>query len=219
MRCFLSIELPSGIREKLFSSVSEAKDTNGMSGTNGIQHSKGKGNLNVRASFTKKEQLHITLLFLGEKTEEEVEKITAALRSFRFKKFQIAIAGSGFFPSEKFPRIFWIGTKDTGENTAPGEHGKNNSGALKQLHLQIANLLSEKPEKDFKGHVTVARIKSPENIEKLIALKNKLSSISFGSFEVSEIVLKKSTLTPNGAVYEDVGCFPRTTTEKPKRAI
>ena len=192
-----------------------------MSGTNGIQHSKGKGNLNVRASFTKKEQLHITLLFLGEKTEEEVEKITAALRSFRFEKFQISVGGSGFFPSEKFPRVFWIGANDMTEteNTKSNEHGKNNSGALKQLHLQIANLLSEKPEKDFKGHVTVARIKSPENIEKLIALKNKLSSISFGSFEVSEIVLKKSTLTPNGAVYEDVGCFPRTTTEKPKRAI
>lgn len=189
MRCFLAIELPSVIREKIFSAVSEAE------------------NLNLHASFTKKEQLHITLLFLGEKTEEEVNKITASLRSLRFKKFGFSIEGSGFFPSEKVPRVFWIGAKDVNENTESLENGKGESNELNQLHLQVANLLSEKPERDFTGHVTVARIKSPENIEKLIALKNKLSSVSFGSFEVSEIVLKKSMLTPNGAIYDDVERF------------
>ena len=198
MRCFLAIEIPSGIREKIFSAVSEAKDVNDTNGLNGT---------GIRASFTKKEQLHITLLFLGEKTEEEIRKIIAALRPFRFKKFQIAIEGAGFFPSEKCVRVFWIGAKDGTENTESGKHGKNKSGVLKQLHLQVANILSEKPERDFTGHVTVARIKSPENIEKLIALKNKLSSVSFGSFEASEIVLKKSNLTQKGAIYEDVEHF------------
>ena len=58
------------------------------------------------------------------------------------------------------------------------------------------------PDKKFKPHVTIFRVKN--KIEGLTDKLEKYSSYSFGKQEISEIKLKKSELTPNGPIYTDL---------------
>jgi len=55
--------------------------------------------------------------------------------------------------------------------------------------------------------LTLARIKSVKNKDKFKEILEKYSSTQWGSFDVSEIKLMKSTLGREGAVYEVVGSF------------
>ena len=74
-------------------------------------------------------------------------------------------------------------------------------GIADSLEEKLQALGFEK-EGRFKSHITLARIKSPQHIERLAA-KLKQTAVT-GSFEVHEIVLFKSTLTREGPVYEKV---------------
>jgi len=58
------------------------------------------------------------------------------------------------------------------------------------------------PDKKFKPHVTIFRVKN--KIEDLSSKLEKFSSCYFGKQTVSEIKLKKSELTPNGPIYTDL---------------
>jgi len=58
------------------------------------------------------------------------------------------------------------------------------------------------PDKKFKPHVTIFRVKN--KIEDLSSKLEKFSSYSFGKQLVSEIKLKISELTPNGPIYTDL---------------
>ena len=58
------------------------------------------------------------------------------------------------------------------------------------------------PDKKFKPHVTIFRVKN--KIEGMSSKLEKFSSYYFGKQTVSEIKLKKSELTPNGPIYTDL---------------
>lgn len=177
MRCFLAIELPEDIKARLQDIIQDAK------------------RMGLAASFCKPEQLHITLLFLGEKPDVQINTITEKMAKLQFPRFDVSVGGAGFFPSENYVRVFWAGAET-----------RNNE--LQQLHNAVCSLLGEKPEKNFVGHITLARIKGTQNISELKRLKNALTEKKFGEFVADAVVLKKSVLTPAGAAYEDLNTFP-----------
>ncbi len=148
--------------------------------------------LGVAASFPVPEQLHCTLAFLGEKSEAEVKKITESLHAVRQRRFKATAAGLGFFPSENFARVFWAGLE-----------GKE----IVELQKKIVSALGMVEEKPFAAHVTLARIKSTTNLRQLIDYARENKQAGYGEFEVTKFVLKKSTLSPQGAVHEDVAEF------------
>ena len=55
------------------------------------------------------ESLHLTLKFIGEQPDANVSNVEDALRLVSVQPFQISFRGSGFFPTEKSARVFWIG--------------------------------------------------------------------------------------------------------------
>ena len=61
-----------------------------------------------------------------------------------------------------------------------------------------------KREKSYVPHLTIARVKGKIKIENL----EKFREMEFGEIEVKEIKIKKSTLTPEGPIYEDVEVIP-----------
>jgi len=148
--------------------------------------------LNIKAKPVELHNMHFTVQFLGEVSEEMVGKISDALNSIEFSAFSISFMGVGVFPKPSFPRVIWIGTND----------GINELEKLAEMIRTKLSQIGFHPDKKFKPHVTIFRVKN--KIEGLSDKLEKFSSYNFGKQTVSEIKLKKSELTPNGPIYTDL---------------
>jgi len=148
--------------------------------------------LNIKAKSVELHNMHFTVQFLGEVSEEMIGKISDALNSIEFSAFSITFAGIGVFPKPNSPRVIWIGVTD----------GINELEKLAEMIRSKLSYIGFSPDKKFKPHVTIFRVKN--KIEDLSSKLEKFSSCSFGKQLVSEIKLKKSELTPNGPIYTDL---------------
>lgn len=152
-----------------------------------------QNNLKINAKPVNLEQLHFTLQFLGEISEEQVQKVIESLRRIEFSEFFINLKGIGAFPKPKFPRVIWIGTDEEG--------GKNLIELAKKVETRLKplGLVSDKP---FKPHITIFRIK--RKIGDITEDLNKQQILDFGIQKISSIKLKKSELTSGGPIYSDL---------------
>jgi len=149
--------------------------------------------IKIKAKPVLPQNLHFTLQFLGEISEDSVEKIREALNSIKFCPFKINFKGFGIFPSMNSPRVIWIGIDDIG------------ASILKDLTNKVENVLSPLGftiDKPFKPHLTVFRIKN--KINNINEELEKFESHDFGFQRISSIKLKQSVLTPQGPVYSDI---------------
>ena len=150
-------------------------------------------NIKIDAKPVELTNLHFTLQFLGEISNEMTQKIIQALQTIEFSSFNINLKEIGAFPKPKVPRVVWIGTDDNGGNM------------LIQLSKKVEKMLeplgffSDKP---FKPHITVFRIKKKIGDISGELKDNKM--VNFGIQNVSNIKLKKSILLPNGPIYSDL---------------
>jgi len=144
-----------------------------------------------KVKAVEKENLHITLKFLGEVSEDKLPYIKNCIEKSckKFKKFSIKLKGLGAFPSLSRPRVIWIGV-DEGKDTI--------SEIMKRLD-ECFQKLGFKKEKSYVPHMTIARVKGFIKLDPRPYLKK-----DFGSVLVEEIKLKKSTLTPKGPIYDDI---------------
>lgn len=137
-------------------------------------------------------QLHFTLMFLGEINEVMLDSIKNKLVEMKFKPLQVTYTGIGAFPSLKSPRIIWVGVDDA---AAP---------KLIQLAKDVETKLSTlgfKSDKPFAPHITLFRVKDRiRDVDSIMQHKNRV----FGEDLLSEVKLKKSDLTPSGPVYNDL---------------
>ena len=149
--------------------------------------------VNIDAKPVELKNLHFTLQFLGEISEEITQKIIQSLKTIEFSSFDVNLKEIGVFPKPKFPRVIWIGTDEVGGNM------------LIQLSKKVEKVLeplgffSDKP---FKPHITVFRIK--KKIGDISGEMENYKMIDFGIQKVSNIKLKKSVLTTNGPIYSDL---------------
>ena len=148
--------------------------------------------LNIEAKPVELHNMHFTVQFLGEISEEMTRKISDALSSLEFSPFSISFVGIGVFPKPSFPRVIWIGTDD----------GVNELEKLAEMIRTKLSQLGFRPDKKFKPHVTIFRVKN--KIEGMSDKLEKFSSYNFGKQTVSEIKLKKSELAPEGPIYTDL---------------
>jgi 2'-5' RNA ligase len=133
--------------------------------------------------------VHITMKFLGDLKEEQVEPIAGALSQINCNPFVAKLNGVGVFPKLSFIRVIWLGAE----------------GKFEALHNEIERVLAPfKFEKDhqFSPHATLARVKDLREKAVLLEKINSLKNIDLGTMKVESITLKKSMLTPEGPVYE-----------------
>ena len=149
--------------------------------------------INIDAKPVKSRNFHFTLQFLGEVSEDILQKIIQDLRKIEFSSFSVNLRGIGAFPKPKFPRVVWIGTDDNGGNMLI-QLSKKVEKALEPL-----GFFSDKP---FKPHITVFRIK--KKVGDITKELDGQKMIDFGMQEVTKIKLKKSELTSNGPIYSDL---------------
>jgi 2'-5' RNA ligase len=148
--------------------------------------------LNIKAKPVEIHNMHFTVQFLGEVSEEMVRKISSELSSLEFTPFSVSFVGVGVFPKPSSPRVIWIGTNE----------GADELEKLAEMIRMKLSQLGFQPDKKFKPHVTIFRVKN--KIEDISDKLEKFSSYSFGKQMIYEIKLKKSELTPEGPIYTDV---------------
>jgi 2'-5' RNA ligase len=145
----------------------------------------------ARLTFVDPKNIHITAKFLGEVDEKTLQKVMDALRTIAFSSFTVT-AGTVTVNNPKRPHTVWCEIDDTGQ----GE---------RLFHL-IEDLLVplgfERETRRFRPHATLARVKSSH--PSLFAALNSLNDKSYGRCTICGIRLKKSTLLPQGPVYEDL---------------
>lgn len=151
-----------------------------------------KGVRPVRAN-----QLHLTLKFLGDVNLIQIEKIKESLDTIDLSFFDINIFGIGCFPNFNNIRVIWIGITD----------GRKKLVKLAStIDTKMNELGFQKEKREYSPHITLARIKRIDYSTKL-QLKDiiiKKRKIEFGNETISNIILKKSTLTPQGPIYENI---------------
>ena len=147
---------------------------------------------NAKLSLAK--YFHLTLKFLGEVKPDKADEIVNILKGIKFKKICVFLDSVGIFPTENYIRVVWVGLKPEDK--------------ILELQKQIDDLLKHlfKKEKNFKSHITLARVKYPED-KKLFVENVKKIKVESKKIEIKDFRLVKSTLTPQGHVYEDLEMF------------
>ena len=142
------------------------------------------------------ETLHLTLRFLGETDEGLVEDIEALMATAveGVRPFSMSFEGVGAFPNARKPRVVWIGLKGADPLV----------DIARRLEQGVVDLGFKPEKRGFRPHATVARVKHLRRRGRMASLLERWSDASFGAMEVTAIVLKRSQLTPQGAVYSDV---------------
>lgn len=142
------------------------------------------------------ENLHVTLKFLGEVEEGEVMEVVEALKDVKRGAFTVELNGIGGFPSNRNPRIVWIGIHE-------GYTG------LRALHDEVEGVLIRRfprEGREFKAHLTIARIRRGGRA--LAPLLERFADEDFGTIHIREFKLKRSELTPRGPIYTDIEVYP-----------
>jgi 2'-5' RNA ligase len=147
------------------------------------------------AGMTITKDNHLTLKFLGDVEDSKADEIKEALRKVRFSSYKTKLNNIGVFPNENYVRVVWVGLKPEEETIALK---KKIDDALKDFNF--------KDDYDFHPHLTLARVKFVKDKEKFKELLKSLK-VEGSEFEVKEFKLIKSTLMPEGPVYEDIGEF------------
>jgi len=143
--------------------------------------------------------LHFTLKFFGEINDALAIRIKDSLEKVKFEPLHIIYKGMGVFPSPQRISVIWVGVDKICTNDL----------------FNIANKVEERlrgftriDERGFQPHLTVSRVKSGRNRDRLLALIKEHENQDFGEEIITSIKLKKSDLTPKGPIYSDVYTFP-----------
>lgn len=148
--------------------------------------------------------IHFTLRFLGDVPDEEGGgRIAAALASVRFEAFDVVVVGVGAFPSERRPRVVWVGADPEGGGRLAGLAAAV-GGALDRLGRAAGGHSNGKP---FKPHAAISRMGGAGGADSAAAAAAAIRSLRserFGTQRIGSFKLKKSVLSPGGAVHTDL---------------
>lgn len=147
----------------------------------------------IKATAVNKKNMHFTLLFLGEVSEDAVSNIKQALGTISFKSFEVEFTHVGAFPNPKSPRVIWIGVDD--------QSARHLIDLASQVEKKLGPL-GFRPDKPFKPHLTIFRVKN--RIDDISGTIERFKKVSLGKYTMTELKLKQSVLTPSGPVYSDL---------------
>lgn len=154
-------------------------------------------------AWTREEQLHLTLFFLGSVPRAKVGEIEQALEDAgeHGKRHTLRARGLGCFPNANRPRILWAGL---GGDLAPLE-------SLKQALDKSLGSLGYAPDaRPFHPHLTLGRVKllTARDRRHLASVLPQWRETDFGQWQVDRLDLMRSVLSPAGSRYERLRSFP-----------
>lgn len=150
----------------------------------------------VRVGWERAEKMHVTVKFLGDVGESLLAEVELAITSVaaNFAPLTCRLIGTGVFPSRSRPRILWVGVRDE-------------TGTIVSLSNEIdsasAALGFSTESRPFRPHVTIGRIREPHRAAAL-AEEHSQTIIEPVEFEICEVVIYESRLSPTGSSYSAV---------------
>ena len=157
MRAFLAIDLPDHLVDKMVELQQELKDP--------------------CIKPIERQNIHLTVNFLGEVSEGEIKEIVDKLRAAKLEKTEISVKGIGVFPSQEYVRVIWIGA-----------HGAE----------KLAKATDFTGEASNKAHFTIARVKCKTDVNKFLY---RHKDLDLGTFTATELVLYGSVLEEAEPIY------------------
>ena len=161
MRLFIAIQLSDAIKDVLTAAQEEMY------------------NHGVRGNFTTRENMHLTLAFIGEYPDKE--QVLDALSSISFSSFSITLKGMGCFRD-----LWWAGMDESAPLTA----------VVRRIRRALAEQDIPFDRKRFSPHITLIR-KATGTMPGI--------QISTVSMPVESISLMRSDRGKRGMIYTDVG--------------
>ena len=188
MRAFIAVSIPDEIKRKLQEEIDLLSDL--LRG--------------APVRWVRPEGIHLTLKFLGEISNNNLEKFHQALeREVKGNPFfTLRVGGFGCFPNIRRPRVMWIGiTEESGTLTR----------VQSAIEEKLVPLGIEKERRPFHPHLTLGRVRRNISMSELTQLQDVVKKFvvgQIGHFEVSELHLIRSILRPSGAEYSSLGDYP-----------
>ena len=176
MRCFVAVKLPIEIKDYLFDLQKKIRSEN------------------AKINFVHKKNLHLTLKFLGELNEKEVEEVKRILRKVKFKKFEVYLDEVGVFPNEGYIRVVWVGLKPV----------RKVFELQQKIDSELLTIFSK--DEKFSAHLTIGRVKFIKNTESFLEVLKNLE-VKNKSFLVDKSYLIESELRKEGPKYSDLDVF------------
>lgn len=176
IRSFIAIALPPAVQEALATLAGELRATR------------------AAVSWVKPHSIHLTLKFLGDVAPEQIPAIQEALAQAATGTAPLRLqpSGCGAFPTLKQMRVVWVGLQGDLE-------------PLKKLQQAVETTLAPlgfEPEKrPFRAHLTLGRVKGRQGVRALQDALLARQSFTAEAFDVTEVVLYKSELRPEGAKH------------------
>jgi 2'-5' RNA ligase len=151
------------------------------------------------------QNIHVTIRFLGDISPSIVDKVHGAIKNVKFMPFTIQIKGLGVFPSLNYPRVVWAGMTEGVEQL---------KSIFSQLEPQIRALRFAADAYGFSPHLTIARVRSGANRQRLAEFVTKKADYEFGTIKADCLRLKRSQLSPKGPTYSTLREFCPPTEQK-----
>ena len=146
-----------------------------------------------------REELHLTLHFLGEVAANDIEIVRAALATVRMNAFTIGLSGVGMFSSERHTKVLWAGVEANEDLTA--------------LHRCIGSILSSaigfRPEyRPYSPHITLARLDEPTPSGVIERYLEENKAFVVPSVRIDRFILFSSRFVENVPKYQEEAAYP-----------
>ena len=183
-RTFVAIELPYALRAKLIEHIEQLR----------------RNVPDTRASFSRERNLHLTLKFLGNVPDSQIPKLSGAVSCAvtAVRPFELTVAGCGVFPPKGRPNVLWIGVTDVERELAQ---------LFQRIEDECSNVGFPREQRAFHPHLTIARLRKQGDERRLAEAHQKLG-FNNQTFSVSEVVVFKSELLPQGSKHTPISRHP-----------
>jgi RNA 2',3'-cyclic 3'-phosphodiesterase len=188
VRTFVAVELPADIRRRLAETQAQLRGA--------------IGGAEKAVRWSRADGVHLTLQFLGDVPSGSIEAILGGVRAgcAGTKPIDLMLGSVGAFPTVEKPRVLWLGLN-------------GDAAQLQTLQTGIARQLAAlgyQPDKPFKPHITLGRVREHASKDELADISRALQVVAgkstrHTSFTVHQVSLMKSDLQPAGAVYTALG--------------
>lgn len=179
-RMFCAVELPDELRAQLRDHIAQLRQE--------VPE--------AAASWSRVENIHLTLKFFGNVEVKRIGSISAAVaRAMKeFQPFQIGVGGTGVFPKPSRAQVLWIGVNDP-------------SGRLLELQQRLENECAkegfEKEGRAYRPHLTIARIRKPDGAKRL-ADAHLQKQFNTTQLTLTELIVFRSELSSKGSKYTKI---------------
>ncbi len=176
MRCFLAIELPDAVRQRLAALQTQLRE------------------LDRAVRWTRPEQIHLTLKFLGDVPDPQIARVCEVVRTTLAARgcFELEVQGVGCFPPQGPPRIVWAGLAGP-----PAEL----VSMYESFEVAFGELGYPPEGRAFRPHLTLGRTRDRSPVHAVRPALHGLVSFSAGAFTVRQLVLFESVLGRGGATH------------------